>query len=286
MSNYVYQPDVKRMSYGEAVVALSRHHPVRGHAIDNLSEEPMRRVAALAAERDMELQPLRLDAAAYRDYYAKALYDEKYPDYYRGNRPEKTLEHHIALSLLEIGADDVFVDIASEHSPVPEIYERLTGAKSFSQDIMYPDGIDGNRIGGDACAMPVADGFASKAALTCSLEHFEGDADTRLFHEMHRVLRPGGKICITPFYLHHEEGTQTDPTLSVPAGVTFDETAVIYCAEGWNNRHGRFYTPGSFADRISSPMKGKFTFAFYRVENAKEIDPSTYVRYAFVATRI
>src|SRR5690606_27137344 len=117
---------------------------------------------------------------------------------YLGNRPEKTLEHYIALTLLDVNADDVFVDIASEHSPVPEIYERLTGAKSYSQDIMYPDGIEGNRIGGDACAMPVADGFASKAALTCSLEHFEGDADTRLFHEMHRVLRPGGKICITP----------------------------------------------------------------------------------------
>jgi SAM-dependent methyltransferase len=286
MNAYVYQPNVERTDYDRSVLAIAERYPVRAHAIDNVSDAAIAKVAPLAEAAGMELTPLAIDVLAYRDYYARALYDQRYPDYYVGNRPEKTLEHFIALTLLDIKPGEVFVDIASEHSPVPEIYERLTGARSYSQDIMYPEGISGNQIGGDACAMPVKDSFFQKAALTCSLEHFEGEADRGLFEEMHRVLSPGGKICITPFYLHHEEGTQTDPTLSVPAGVSFDETAIVYCARGWNNRHGRFYTPQSFMRRIGEPMKGKFDFAFYRITNPSEVDPTTYVRYAFVATRI
>lgn len=285
-TSYVYQPDVTRLDFERALVELSRRYRVRGHAIDNVSEASVSRVLGLAAEHGMDIEPFRIDLAAYRDYYARALYDDEYPAYYAGNRPEKTLEHFLALTLLDIQPDEVFIDIASEHSPVPEIYGRLTGARSYSQDIMYPEGIVGNQIGGDACAMPVPDGFARKAALTCSLEHFEGEADTGLFEEMHRVLAPGGKICVTPFYLHYEEGVQTDPALSVPAGVVFDETAVIYCAEGWNNRHGRFYTPQSFIKRIAEPMQGKFSFRFLHIVNAKDVDPSIYMRYAFVATRL
>lgn len=284
--SYVYQPRVERLDFEKALVELSRRYRVRGHAIDNVSEQSVSKVLSLAADEGMVMEPFRIDLPAYRDYYARALYDEKYPGYYQGNRPEKTLEHFLALTLLEIQPGEVFIDIASEHSPVPEIYTRLAEAKGYSQDIMYPDGIEGNRIGGDACAMPVPDGFAHKAALTCSLEHFEGNADSGLFEEMHRVLAPGGKICITPFYLHYEEGVQTDPALSVPAGVIFDESAVVYCAEGWNNRHGRFYTPRSFMKRIGEPMRGKFAFRFYHIENAAEVDPSIYMRYAFVATRL
>ncbi len=283
---YIYQPDVKRLDFRDATLALSMHYPVRGHAIDNTSPGSVEKTAALARQAGLALQDMTIDVEAYRRYYRDALYDERYPDYYVGNRAEKTLEHFLALTWLKPTQNDVFIDIASEHSPVPEIYERLTGARSYSQDIMYPDGINGNQIGGDACAMPVKDGFASKAALTCSLEHFEGQADSALFKELYRVLAPGGQVCVTPFYLHHEEGTQTDPALSVPANVSFDDSAIIYCAEGWNNRHGRFYTPASFRRRIADRMEGRFRFDFYRILNAADVDPGTYVRFAFVATRL
>ena len=179
----------------------------------------------------------------------------------------------------------MFIDLASEHSPVPEIYARLTGATTYSQDIMYPEGIDGNRIGGDACAMPVADGFASAAGLTCSLEHFEEDADARLFVELGRVLRPGGAVCIVPFYVNVEHVIQTDPTIGVPANVVFDQGAPLYCVEGWGNRHGRFYSPQSFVDRVVNRVADKFRFDFYVLRNAADVGPSIYARFAFVATR-
>ncbi|MEZ5363106.1 MAG: class I SAM-dependent methyltransferase [Bryobacterales bacterium] len=162
---------------------------------------------------------------------------------------EKTFEHFVAMRLLRLTERDVFVDLASEGSPLPEIAARLSGCRALAQDIMYPAGIRDGKMGGDACAMPVEDGFASAAALTCSLEHFESDADTRLFHELARVLRPGGRVVVVPLYVFREAAAQTDPRYSVSVDVEFDEGVPLYCAEGWGNRHGRFYSPETLVER-------------------------------------
>jgi predicted SAM-dependent methyltransferase len=284
---YVYLPEVVRQSFSTSVEMLRRRgHRVVEFAIDNASPEVVERIVEGAQRRGIRMMPLEVDIEEHHQYRQSAGYAERFPHYYSNNLAEKSYEHFIAFQLLELDSKDVFVDLASEHSPVPEIFHRLTGASTYSQDIMYPPGVFGDRIGGDACAMPVADGFASKAALTCSLEHFEEDADTRLFQELTRVLRPGGILCVVPFYLFLEAAVQTDPTVSVPAAVPFDDQATIYCAEGWGNRHGRFYSIESFIERIIRPSRGAFHFTFYRLSNAAAVDPSIYARFAFTATRL
>lgn len=284
---YVYQPKVDYMSFSEGVETLKqRGARVVNSAIDNTSHSVVEKILDFARDTGIEFAEYVIDLEGYYQYFQKAEYTTRYPDYYRGNQIEKSLEHYVGLSLLTLNKEDTFVDIASEHSPVPEIYARLTRATTYSQDIMYPVGINGNRIGGDACSMPVPDEFISKAALTCSLEHFEQDADTRLFKELARVLKPGGIVCVVPFYIYEEAATQTDPTVSVPAGVVFDKDTIIYCAEGWANRHGRFYSPNSFFERIIKPLENKFKFNFYYLKNASNLDSSVYARFAFTATRL
>ena len=223
MSAYVYNPGRVPVSFREARDEFVARFPrVVSGGIDNVSPARVERVLALAHEAGIAFEPFSIDIDAYRRYVEVAGYASRYPDYYRGNQPEKSLEHWIVLQLLNIGPTEVFIDVASENSPVPEIYWRVKGACSFSQDISYPDGMAGNQIGGDACAMPVPDGFAHKAALTCSLEHFESDGDVRLFAELARVLRPGGSVCVVPFYAYEEDATQTDPLVSLAAEVPFD----------------------------------------------------------------
>ncbi|MGI0490374.1 class I SAM-dependent methyltransferase [Alkalinema pantanalense CENA528] len=284
---YIYQPQVARVSFAEGVTALqSQGYRVVPSPVDNTSTQSIADIQSLAETVGIHFTPYTIDIEAYRTYFQQAGYDSQYGDYYRGNQPEKSLEHYLALQWLGLTAEDVFIDLASEHSPVPAIYAKLTGATTYSQDIMYAPGIQGNQIGGDACAMPVPDGFATKATLTCSIEHFEGDGDTRLFQELARVLRPGGQVCVVPFYIYREAAAQTDPTISVPAAVQFDADATLYCAQGWNNRHGRFYSPQSFLERILNPVSDRFKFDFYYLQNPTEVDASVYVRFAFVATRI
>jgi len=66
---------------------------------------------------------------------------------------------------------------------------------------MVFSGFNGNTIGGNATDMLITDGVATKMALHCSFEHFEGDEDIRFIKEADKVLRGEGKMCILPLYL-------------------------------------------------------------------------------------
>ena len=287
MSAYIYQPAARATDYPSAVQALrDAGHRVVDGVIQISSPGREQKILALARAEGTPFQSVDIDLGRYREYVERAGYHGRYREYYKGNQDEKTLEHFVGLTLLEPGRDDVFVDLASEHSPVPDIYRALTGCKSYRQDIMYPPGIAGDRIGGDAALMPVRDGFFSKATLTCSLEHFEQDSDSRLFRELARVLRPGGRVCVAPYYCYEEATVQTDPVMSVPANVPFDPGVAVHCAQSWGNRHGRFYSPRSFRERIVDAVRGKLSFQFFHFANAHAVDPSVYLRFAIVATRI
>ncbi len=64
----------------------------------------------------------------------------------------------------------------------------------------------------------------------------------------------------------------------------FDEDAYIYCAEGWGNRHGRFYSPQSLYERLIRPNRN-IDFKVYLLETPEEIDSSVYCRYVLVGTK-
>lgn len=232
-------------------------------------------------ELGFTVEDLTLNAAAYRAYFAAAQYTSRYPKYYDFNLPEKSLEHFIAATLLDLKPNDVYIDIASEHSPVPEIYSRLFGVTSYRQDLAYPEGLNGSEIGGDAAAMPVPDGFASKMALHCSFEHFEGDADVRFIREIERVLSSGGRVCFAPIYLFRTYAILTDPIVAVAQQVTFEGDATLFCKPGWLNRHGRFYDPTHLASRVQKQL-GSMQMMIYRITNATDIDPSCYIQFAAV----
>lgn len=225
-----------------------------------------------------------IDPTDYWRYFVAARYLQNYPDYYSFNRPEKSLEHYLALRFLQLEMQDIYIDIASEHSPVPEIYQWLFGLTAYRQDLEYPSGIHGRKIGGDAAHMPVPDEFATKMALHCSFEHFEGESDIGFVREMARVLSPGGKACIAPLYLFDEYAIQTDPVVAVQGNVVFEDDAALYCAQGWGNRHGRFYDPEHFASRVCANL-GDLRIQIYRIMNAQTIDTSCYVRFALLVTK-
>lgn len=232
----------------------------------------------------IEVRELTLNPVEYRSYFNQAEYTKRYPNYYDFNLPEKSLEHYIAATLLELTSSDVYIDIASEHSPVPEIYHRLFGSKTYRQDLAYPLGLNGDKIGGDAAAMPVPDGFADKMALHCSFEHFEGDADTRFIREIHRVLKSGGRVCFAPIYLYDTYAILTDPAVAAAQHVSFEDDALVFCKPGWGNRHGRFYDVAHLVQRVASQLND-MRLVIYRITNAKEVDPSCYIQFAAVITK-
>ncbi|MBI4442860.1 MAG: hypothetical protein HY649_05735 [Acidobacteria bacterium] len=232
------------------------------------------------------LSDFTVDVADYKNYLRDAEY-HLYPDYCAWDHPilpyEKTMEHYLAARLLELSAGDVYVDVGSGNSPAAEIYQRLYGVRAYRQDQSYTEGIHGNQIGGEAGNMPVADGFATKMALHCSLDNFENDSDIRFFREANRVLRSRGKICVLPLYLFTTYAIQTDPAVLPKRGINknFDSDAVLYCNKGWGNRYGRAYDVPQFIKRIRGNL-GDLRLRIYEITNAKEVDASCYIKFAAI----
>lgn len=232
-------------------------------------------------KNSINVETMVIDVQDYEQYVSKAEYSN-FPRYYDGgkayNFPEKSLEHYLSAKLLGIASDDIYIDIANGGSPAPQIFRKLYGCTVFLQDLIFKEGLNGNVIGGDASNMPIEDGFATKMALHCSFEHFEHNADITFIKEANRVLRKGGKLCIIPLYMFDKYAIQTDPAVLPFGGIPFDEDAVLYCAKGWGERHGRFYDVAHFVSRIVKNMQ-ELNVTIFVVENEKKVDSSCYVKF-------
>jgi hypothetical protein len=232
----------------------------------------------------INVEDYKINIDDYRKYFDDAGYEIKYPNYYSSTQAEKSLEHFVAADLLNLQGEDVFIDIASQDSPVPEIYNRLYGVKAYKQDLSYPPGLNNDSIGGDASNMAIPDAFVSKMTLHCSLEHFEGLSDINFIKEGNRVLKNGGSICILPLYLTDEYGIVTDPKVAVQENVVFEEDAIIYAFKDWGNRHGRFYDVKNLKKRILDNLDG-MDFKVYRIINKSDISKSCYLTFVLLITK-
>ena len=126
--------------------------------------------------------------------------------------------------------------------------------------------------------MPVEDSFATKMALHCSFEHFEKDSDVGFVKESNRVLSKDGKVCIVPLYLFSTYAIQTDPATFSRNDVHFEQDAILYCARGYKNRHGRFYDVPHLISRIRNNLDN-LKLTLYWIENEKEVDRTCHVKF-------
>ncbi len=237
-------------------------------------------------EHGVEAIPYRIDVAAFWRYVEESGYRQM--SYWEGGKAragiEKWLEHFVSIDLLQPRQGDVLVDIASCSSPFPDILRERWRCETYRQDWSYPPGLNGDRIGSDAAALPVPAEFADALTLHCSFEHFEGDRDARFLREAERILRPGGRLCILPLYTNWTYCVQTDLEAWHLRRPEFERDAVVCVSHKWGEVHGRFYDPPHFVERILGSL-GRLRLQLYRVENYQEVDPDCYLRFAAVFTR-
>jgi SAM-dependent methyltransferase len=220
----------------------------------------------------------------YKEYLSAADYGSA-PAFY-GERngivfEEKSLEHYLSFRLLSLCDSDTYVDIASESSPAPDIARALYGCRTYRQDLIYDEGVHGDRIGSDATHLPVRDGFATKISLHCSFEHFEGDTDGGFIRECARLLAPGGKACIVPLYLGPVYRNYSDPTFTFFRRPVFDEDAVVTCVKRGHNRFERHYDIDSFVRRFVANLSG-LDLTVYDLRQVRIVYPGTWVSFAAV----
>lgn len=234
----------------------------------------------------VEMQPYHIDVAGFRAHTASS----GYPSMYAagnldegGNREEKLLEYFVSLDLLQPRKDDVIIDVASEWSIFPDVARHLTGATIYQQDLIYPPGVHGLRIGGSAAHMPLPDGFADKLVLHNAFEHFEGTADSDFIREAWRVLKPGGVLCILPLFITEHFSVITDPLVD-RRGVAWDPGVEIVEIPWWHTRFARLYDAERLRLRVLEPG-AKFSQVMYHMANASEVHPKISLHFALVMTK-
>lgn len=200
------------------------------------------------------LEELDVPVDAYRNYVQAAHYSpETYGPYYY-HVAGKSLEHFLSLLYLDLGPAEVLIDIAAAVSPFADIVHRLYGCRTYRQDLIYPIGVHGDRIGGNAAQLPVPDGFATRLVLHSSIEHFENDADIGFIHEAKRVLRPGGLCVILPVFMAAHFANITDPFVD-HTGLRFDPGAEVYYVRRWaGGRFSRHYDVTALRGRLLSKL--------------------------------
>lgn len=199
---------------------------------------------------------------------------EKIPQYYFS---------WISLQSILENPESVYIDIAgTATSPYQDIIKLLAKtSNAYVQDLAFPKGINGNRIGGSAANLPLADASVDAMTLHCSFEHFEGDADTGFVREAGRVLRSGGRVCIVPLYLGEYAFVLCDPAQAFNLSV--DQEATIHFFPKWGERHGRFYSPQTLLKRIIEPAKEVGLIArVIHLTNILDLEPSCYTHFALI----
>ena len=199
-----------------------------------------------------------------------------------GFRENKIVEYFVSLELTPIARSDVVIDVASEYSVFPEMIRELFAATAFRQDLIYPAGVHGDRIGGNAAMMDVDPDFATRLMLHNSFEHFEGDADSGFIREAWRVLRPGGTVCIVPLFLTSLHTVLTDPLVD-QRDVEWDAEGSVVSIIGNRNRFGRFYSLDTLQRRVIEPAtQCGFRTSIHHVTNIRELQPGSLLHFALV----
>jgi SAM-dependent methyltransferase len=189
----------------------------------------------------------------------------------------KQLEHHLSRE------DAVYIDIAStEDSPYLELLRLLARTRHvYRQDLIFPAGIHGDRIGGSAEQLPLADSSVDAMTLHCSFEHFEGEADTGFIREVGRVLRPGGRVCIVPLYLGEYAFIMSDPAWGY--GIKPDPGASVHFYPRWGERYGRFYSSSTFRERVHAPaLEAGLAPRVVHFSNILDLHPSCYTHFGLI----
>jgi Methyltransferase domain len=198
---------------------------------------------------------------------------------------EKALEHFLSFKITQPAPGNIFVDVGSCVSVVPEILRRYHGCDCYVQDLELPPGVHGWNVGSNAAEIPLPDASIDGMTLHCTFEHFEGKADSQFVRECARLLKTGGKAVILPLYVNLHWTNITGEIDEDKRGmIQFDDAASYFCViPEWHNRFGRHYSSKSLLDRV---LKVAFNCGLnvrlLRVINFETIHPDLWLKWIVV----
>lgn len=258
-----------------------------GINISSLAQQRVETALQLAGARIESIDISKI-ITSYQAFKALGEYESEYRIY---NGPlehcflEKSLEHYLSFLLIDLRPEMIGVDIGSCKSVLPKIGRRVYGVNYFEQDLEYPAGVHGERIGSSADAIPLPDGSVDFMTLHCTFEHFENNADTGFVKECARLLRKGGKAVILPLYMSEAFCNVTGETNpDARTKISYDIAADHYfLIPEWKNRFARHYSTEAFMERVWQPaIASGLDPCLYKIANWDAIHKDLWIRWALV----
>ena len=193
-----------------------------------------------------------------RSDFFQAFLDRTLPVYERANYvaaygelvgyfPQKAFEHWISAEYLQWAPEAVVIDLASECSPAADALRLWRPADFYKHDIQLTTDLGRKTIAGFSNAIEAPDAFCDFIMAHCAIDNFEGRADTEVFVEAARILKPGGRILIAP--LHMASVFENRVALGSP-GVQVDPEAAIAFGAPNTLRFGRHYSVDALRRRV------------------------------------
>jgi len=206
------------------------------------------------------IEEFRCDADSFERYLEKSLtVYEASNDYLRnqgglaGYFPQKAFEHWISAEYLQWSPRDRVLDFAAWISPATEVLSRHRPADFYKHDITFETDLDARRVSGFSDAVESPSDYFDAVMAHCAIDNFEQDYDTRFFLEARRILRPGGRLLVTP--LHMSE--QFENLVAIGGrGITLDAGAKLVMGAPGGLRFARLYDVAALRGRVLEPAVG------------------------------
>jgi hypothetical protein len=201
---------------------------------------------------------------------------------------EKALEHFVSFKIAEPKPGQVYMDVGSCVSVVPQILRRHYRSECYVQDLELPSGVHGWNVGSNAAQIPLSDSSLDGITLHCTLEHFERDADSQFVRECARLLKIGGKAVILPLYVNlHWTNITGETDDAQRKSIAFDDAASYFCViPEWHNRFGRHYSAAALLDRVLQvAASSELTVELLRVINFERVHPDLWLKWILVLER-
>ncbi len=189
--------------------------------------------------------------ADHKEKYTASNYTSMYGDYF----PQKAFEHWVSAEYLDFQKNDRVLDFAAWISPATEILNYDRPANYYKHDITLKTSLENKTISGYSNAIESDNDYFDYIIAHCAIDNFEQDYDISFFKEAERILKPGGKVLITP--LHMAEIFENRIALG-SIGADPDDGAFIVLGMPNTLRFGRHYSVKSLQERIINNSSLKF----------------------------
>jgi len=196
---------------------------------------------------------------------------------------EKLLEHFVAWDLLNLECNPEhwpYIDIAGASSPWAKIL-RENQFDSYSIDLFVPPQFSelDYYMQGDATSIPFPNSSFGSASLQCAYEMFAGDSDIRLIAELARILRPGGRVVISPLYTHTHACYYQSPDWYERCDG--DQSATRYIRrDTWGIPSSRKYSAETLVKRVIEPAHATGLIPSVHVlRNKASVAPGIYLHF-------